>query len=234
MRRLSLLAAIALGGCRLELTDPIDRSRPDASVWVSFQDSLPVTVGRIAGLLWPGIGADGLVRAVSDSMLRVAGVTIAPKAVDDRGQLAYDTAWSFDGDTFGGAVVDFRAPDVPGAPPPTPLQLAVPWRAGPAEITLERGRDLLLPLATPGDSVPVASSGWSLAVRNERSVVLSVYSMGSLSPPLVIPGGWLADAPWDTLRLELSGSAFAGADNGYRVGLSAVVRMRWRVVLLEP
>jgi hypothetical protein len=234
IRRVALGAALAVAGCRLDLTDPIDRSRPEVSVWVSFQDSLPLTAGRVSGVLWPGIGADGLVRSVSDSMLRVAGFTIAPKTVDARGQLAYDTAWVFNGDSWGGAVVDFVAPELAGAPPPTPLRLALPWRLGAPEITLERGRDVLLPLATPGDSTAAAPGGWSLSVRNDQYVVLAVYSLGPLKLPLVVPGAWLANAPGDTLRLELSGSQFIAADNGYRVSLSAVLRMRWRVVLMEP
>jgi hypothetical protein len=228
-----LFALAAASSCRVDLTDPIDASRPEMVVGVALSDSAAIPVVRINGSLWPGIGSDGRPRSVADPSIRLAGFAVAPRTTNAVGALMYDTTAALDPASFAGLLLDLQAPALPGVVSPPSHQMILPWRAGPGAVTAVRGEDVALTVMTPGDTLNVVPGFWSLAVSG-AAFHLSVNSFGPLTSPLVIPAAWLAGAALGDLDVQLRVAQVSFQDNGYRTGIQSSVVLRWVVTLIEP
>lgn len=234
-----LCAALTLAACRLDLTEPIGPSQPWLELWVSLTDSAPAATGHITAYLWPGRDSGGAVRRVPDPALYVAGMTLAPSAVSELGELSYQADWTFAPEGFEGLLLDVVPPNLPGVLQAAPPVAFAPWRASPSAVSLRRGEDLVLGLTAPGDSLRAVSGIWSLTVVATQTPVnqgllFHASGRGPIRLPLVIPGAWLANVEENQLEAEFFLQQQARADEpsgGLEIGLLVNVRLRWRLTV---
>lgn len=237
-RCVAALGVLAVGGgCALEFTEP-GAARPPRLFVSVYYDEVGVTgYAGVGAFLDPGTDLAGQANPVAEGVLRVLGLTLRPRSFSELGTAFYDTSWTFNPDSFGGAVVDLEAPAVDGYDESPRLYVVAASRSGPARVDVVQGADVRLETRAPELTGPGPSlEGWNLQVTRDTVLIGSFNVRGPVPQPLVIPAGWLAGVGPGACRLTLavSQSENGASANGYEAELHVRSTMRWTLNIVAP
>jgi hypothetical protein len=192
----------------------------------------------------PGTDASGEPTRVVDPALRVEGTPVLPDQEAEPGLWFYQ--WEHSRATTGDGVDSVRVtfPVVANSSPATySIAIPVPGRAGPADLGLIRGEDLLLRV-TPAPDRPPGLSGrgdfWMLEIRQSCSVADSgpqvmITARGPYPSELRVPWQWLqALAAGPMSACFHAASSFEAVGSPYPASVGVVVRLAWRIQVVEP
>jgi hypothetical protein len=229
MRPLWLLALTAVAACGLDFSEPVVDTPAFLLVSVRLTDSLPTGEAQISGRMWPGYDADGQMRTLTDSSLRIMDRTISPDAgssTDLPRDIAYADTWEFDPDAPLGPA-EVRAPAIPGIEEGAPeLRLAPPWRVGPANVTVAPGSPLRLDLAIVTEPADTVVESWRLDLVKDARTVAQMSANGPAPPTIEVPWAMLAVlADGGEARLSVAQSVTT-PQNGRRYAATLVVYTR--------
>ena len=243
------LSALAMAGCRFELTEveveePSRASLLEVATGAAFDGTL-----ILAASFHPGRTADGVARITVDDSVRVNGEGIAADEVRSDGTRLYRINWSA-AELPGG--LQLRGPSVLGdADPPPELGFAPISFRVPDTLVVDREGVISIPVEGVGsggplwgiespDLVPIESpsSTWSLTVRTDSSVI-PLFRLEGRSPPpaLIIVDAEQIPADIGDARVHLQANvrqAFSTEAGGYDVEITRTANTTIPIRLMPP
>jgi hypothetical protein len=235
MTALRLVVLAAATACGLEFSEPVLDTPALLRVVVTLTDSAPAGEARVSGSLWPGYDADGAVRTLTDSSLRVMGRTLTPDVgltTDAPSDIVYAESWGLDPEAPLGPV-ELEAPAIQGIGEPAPVfRVTPPWRLGPANLTVNVDSTLKLDLVTeilPADTI---SERWRLLVEKDGRWVAQLYATGPVPPRIEVPWALLSGlGTGGQVILDAYQSVITPRDRRYSVLFALSTRHTWFVTV---
>ena len=221
--------------CGLEFSEPVLDTPALVRVIVTLTDSAPAGEARVSGSLWPGYDADGAVRTLTDSSIRVMGRTIAPNAglpTDTPSDIVYAESWGLDPEAPLGPV-ELEAPTIQGIGETAPLRrITPPWRLGPANVTVRVDSALRLDLTTGAVPADTVFEHWELLVVKDGRSVARLGATGSVPSRIEVPWALLSGlGTGGQVILDAYQSVITPRDRRYSVLFALSTRHTWFVTV---